>query len=526
MFAHEFKRPRRGTIAFLLVAASLASGGRAGAYDVTDATPPPRAVSVALVGATVVDGTGGPPLADAVVLVEGERVVAVAPRATTRPPSGATAVDVSGKWIVPGLIDAHVHFFQSGGLYTRPDAIDLRATRSYADELAWIKRRLPNTFARYLACGVTSVVDVGGPFWNFEVRELAGRTELAPRVAVAGPLVSTFVPPQLQCDDPPIGLCTTADEADALIDREVAREPDLIKIWFIHRDNDDLKKQTELVRAAIEHAHASAVRVAVHATQLEVARAAVEAGADVLVHSVDDRPVDDAFLQLLREHDVVYTTTLVVDGGYGQVLGQDLELIDFETSHGDPDVMATWGDLAKLPEGRAAERFAPKRRAPRDRMLATQQANLRGRHVRRRRRGRATGHHDAICVAAGTDAGNIETHGPSLHHEFELMAGAGLTPAQVLRAATFARRVMGREKELGTLEGKLADLLVLGDPLADVKNLRRIERVMKGGRLLDPNELLKRANEATTEAPRASDRTSESIPLARSLANPWTFRAA
>jgi len=86
------------------------------------------------------------------------------------------------------------------------------------------------------------------------------------------------------------------------------------------------------------------------------------------------------------------------------------------------------------------------------------------------------------------------------------MAGAGLTPAQVLRAATFgAARVMGREKDVGTLEkGKLADLLVLGaDPLADVKNLRRIEKVMKGGKLLDPKDLLKRANEATAEAPRA-----------------------
>jgi hypothetical protein len=374
MFTDESKRPRRSTVAFLLFAATLASGGRAGAGDRTDATPapPPRAVSVALVGATVVDGTGGPPLADAVVVVEGERVVAVGPRATTKPPAGATVVDVSGKWIVPGLIDAHVHFFQSGGLYTRPDAIDLRSTRSYAEELAWIKRRLPNTFARYLACGVTSVVDVGGPFWNFEVREVAGKTELAPRVAVAGPLVSTFVPPQLQCDDPPIVLCTTADEADALIDREVAREPDLIKIWFIHRDNDD-EKQTES-RAAIERARRGARRRPCDPAR---GRARRGRGGHVLVHSVDDRPVDDAFLQLLRERDVVYTTTLVVDGGYGQVLGQDLELIDFETSHGDPDVMATWGDLAKLPEGRAGGAFAPKRRAPRNRMLATQQANLR-----------------------------------------------------------------------------------------------------------------------------------------------------
>jgi imidazolonepropionase-like amidohydrolase len=106
-----------------------------------------------------------------------------------------------------------------------------------------------------------------------------------------------------------------------------------------------------------------------------------------------------------------------------------------------------------------------------------------------------------VCIAAGTDAGNIGTlHGPSLHRELELMRDAGLTPAQILRAATHgAARVMGREDDLGTLEvGKLADLLVLdADPLEDVVNLRRIERVLKGGKLLDPAELLARANETT-----------------------------
>jgi len=103
-----------------------------------------------------------------------------------------------------------------------------------------------------------------------------------------------------------------------------------------------------------------------------------------------------------------------------------------------------------------------------------------------------------ICVAAGTDAGNPGTlHGPSLHREFELMRDGGMTPAEILRAATFgAARVMGREKELGTLEvGKLADLLVLdADPLADVVNLRRIHSVVKGGVVLDPEQMLADAN--------------------------------
>src|SRR5262249_56056754 len=136
-------------------------GGGGGAVGGGGGAAGAKGAALALVGATVVDGTGGPPLVDAVVVVVDGKLAAVGPRATTPPPAGASVVDLRGKWIVPGLIDAHVHFFQSGGLYTRPDAIDLRNVRSYTDEPAWIKRRLPNTFARYLACAVTPLVDVG-----------------------------------------------------------------------------------------------------------------------------------------------------------------------------------------------------------------------------------------------------------------------------------------------------------------------------------------------------------------------------
>jgi len=161
------------------------------------------AQGLAIVGATVVDGTAAP-IHDAVVLVQGDRITAVGPRARVGLPKGITIVDGRGKWVTPGLVDAHVHFFQSGGAYTRPDAVDLRRYRPYEKEIALLKEALPRTFARYLLCGITSVADVGGPFWNFEVRDRAGRTELAPRVAVAGPLVSTVDRPQLDLGDPPI----------------------------------------------------------------------------------------------------------------------------------------------------------------------------------------------------------------------------------------------------------------------------------------------------------------------------------
>src|SRR6185295_9821028 len=142
------------------------------AFMLAAASPAARADGLAIVGGTVVDGTAAP-IPDAVVLIQGDRIQAVGTRAQVALPKGITIVDGRGKWVAPGLVDAHVPFFQSGSPFTRPDVIDLRALRPYAREIALLKAALPRTFARYLMCGVTSVVDVGGPFWNFEVRDAA-----------------------------------------------------------------------------------------------------------------------------------------------------------------------------------------------------------------------------------------------------------------------------------------------------------------------------------------------------------------
>ncbi len=438
-----------------------------------------HASMTAFVGATVIDGTGRGPRPDAVIVVAGERIAAIGNRDEVAIPKEAQVVDAKGKWIIPGLIDAHVHFFQSGGLYTRPDVIDLREIRPYKKESDWIKARLPNTFARYLASGVTAVVDMGGPLWNFEVRERARQQTVAPRVAVAGPLISTYLPPEFRIEDPPILKVDSPEAARTTVQRELADKPDLIKIWFIPLPGQDLAAQTAWVQAAIAESHAAGMRVAVHATQLEVARAAVRAGADILAHSVDDRRVDEAFIQLLKDRDVVYVTTLVVKEGYQEVLGQKVELTEIERRLGDPEVIATFDDLAELPlwKGPIWARWFwrwPDRQV----MLWNLQRLQRS----------------GIAIAAGTDAGNIGTlHGPALHREFELMTEAGFSPQEILTAATRGgARVIGREADLGTLEeGKLADLVLLeADPLADITNVGRIYRVIKGGVILDPQEMI------------------------------------
>ena len=444
----------------------------------------------AFVGATLVDGNGGDPLADSVILVKGERIWKVGTAAKVKIPKKAVVVDVSGLWITPGLVDPHIHFFQSGGLYTRPDVVDLRGTRSYEEECEMVQARLDEWLVRYLASGVTAVVDVGGPFWNFHVRQRANESPLAPRVAVAGPLVSTVARPQLDLGDPPIMQVESPEQARELVRRQLEHKPDLIKIWFILPKSGDVEENLPIVRATIEQAHAAGVRVAVHATQLETARAAVEAGAEILVHSIDDKPVDRAFIDLLVERGTLLTTTLVVYEGYADVLSQSVHLNDVERRLGDPRVIGSWDEMATG----AGEVDPAKIEARRQKLLTRSpmmSSNLKALW-------------DAgVLVNAGTDAGNIGTlHGPAIHRELELMAEAGLTPGEILVAATRnAAMVFAADPPFGTVEpGKLADMLILeADPLADVAHMRRIHRVVLGGRVLDPAQILPASAEAVVQ---------------------------
>src|SRR5262249_54832733 len=283
------------------------------------------------------------------IVVENGRIRDVGPRNEVRVPKDAQVIDARGKWIIPGLIDAHVHFSQSGGIYTRPDIVDLRKWHSYEMEMAWIKERLPFTFERYLASGVTGVVDCGGPMWNFEVREIASHTKKAPRVAVAGPLISTYVPPTTATNDPDIVKPNSPAQARDIVRQQLQHKPDLIKLWWVRQPGDNLDQQVQIMSAAIQESKSQGVRVAVHATELEPAKAALHAGADILVHSVTDRLVDTEFINFVKDHDIPYITTLAVEEGYSMVMNQQVALTDIEQKLGDPEVIKTWAELAKIP---------------------------------------------------------------------------------------------------------------------------------------------------------------------------------
>ena len=266
------------------------------------ATEPDRAI----VGATLVN-PDAEPVADAVVLVRDGRIVAAGPRGSVEIPAGTVQVDARGKWLIPGLVDAHAHFFQSGGLYTRPDGLDLREVVPYEAEIANVHANIDDALLRTLRSGITTVVDFGGPMWNFEVRDRARGSTSAPGVAVAGPLISTWKPPVLSdVEDPPIIAADTPERARELVRAQVASKPEFIKLWYVVQPGESADKYQPVVSAAVAEARAHGLRVAIHATELETARAALNIGADVLVHGVFDAAVDDAFVELLKRSGAVY----------------------------------------------------------------------------------------------------------------------------------------------------------------------------------------------------------------------------
>jgi imidazolonepropionase-like amidohydrolase len=445
-----------------------------------------QAEKLALVNGTLIYPGSNEIVRPATVLIDDNHI---APFGENQLREDRRIIDCKGKFILPGYIDTHVHFFQSGDLFTRPDVVDLTQVRPYAEEVGWVKQHLPDVFARYLRSGITSVVDVGGPFWNFEVRKIANTTAKAPRVAVAGPLISSVSRPQLDLGDPPIVKIDTPEQAREFVRKLAPQNPDLVKIWYIVDKDHPVDSFRPIVRATVEESHAHKLRVAVHATELETARAAVEEGADVLVHSVIDKEVDDRFVQLLKEKGTILCPTLVVFERYGRTFANKLNLTAEEKAWGNPEVIASL-DVTKIPADKVPDRIKAALANPDaalDRIKQVYAVALKN---------LKTLENGGITIAAGTDAGNIGTiHGPALFREFQLMREAGLTPTQILQCATAnAAKLFGGETgaHIGSIEkGDFADLVILNsNPLDDIAHASDIDAVVKNGVVYPVNTIL------------------------------------
>jgi imidazolonepropionase-like amidohydrolase len=401
-----------------------------------------QSATVALVGARVIDGTGAAPVANATILVTDGRIERIGPGATLKVPAGATRIDVAGKTIIPGLINAHGHL-------------------GYGDSKLPVYDQIIQQLQLYAKFGVTTVYALGDDgVQSVRVSEENNKGPLTrARVFVSGARATAVTP----------------EEARTTIASRHAQRVNIVKTG-IGEGNNGTDMPPEVYSALIDEAHKRKLRVAAHLVNLAHAKGLVNAGLDVIAHSIRDQDVDAAFIAELKRRNIGYIPTLT----------RDLSVFQYEST---PDYINDPFFLRGLPL------YAPHIERVKDPALhaktkanpATARAKQQFDQALRNLKLLSDG---GIMIAMGTDSGTGtgRWQGYFEQVELELMVKAGLTPMQSLVASTGnAAKVMNIDKELGTLQpGKRADFVVLSaDPLADIKNTRTIESVWIDGRKLD-----------------------------------------
>jgi imidazolonepropionase-like amidohydrolase len=410
-------------------------------------------------------------------------------------PANAVIIDGKGKYLLPGLTDAHIHFFQNGGLYARPDVIDLRKVMPYNKEIELSRKTMEDKLRRYLQNGITNVIDVGATNNFLQQRELFKNANYAPSIFMTGPLLTTYEPKAFENlkNDEPFSLVKNIDDGIKMVQQQLPYKPDFIKIWYIAGADGlgieaSARKNLPVIKAIIDEAHKNNLKVAVHATQRITAQLAVENGADFLVHSVDDEIIQDDFVQLLKKNKTILCPTLIVHDGYGNTFGQKNNFSNYELLKADPFQLGSLLDLKHLSDTMLATRYKKRYNA----VEVVAEGNK----------------SNAIClenlkklsdagvlIASGTDAGNIGTlHASSYLAELKAMQKSGMSNWQIIQASTInGAKILSKENEFGTVSiGKKANLILLeNNPIENLDNISQINRVINRGVVFNPNELIK-----------------------------------
>ena len=416
------------------------------------------AAVIAFRGGTLVDGTGAPPVRDALLVVADGRIAyagPATPEALRAVPAGAASVSVAGKWIVPGLVDAHVHAESDEDLFqmlrwgvtaVRLMAEDVAASQEIARRAARPGSGMPDVFPS------APIFTVKGGWW--------GRGE----------------PPDSHLDRFP----ASSEAARAAVRSAKALGAREIKLML-----DDMawcraplpalpRMDAAVARALVEEARGQGVSAIVHAPGLPDAREAIADGATALAHGVLE-PIPDETLRLMRSRSIAYVPTMDVF----EFLADTRTFVDGVLS--DPAVTGPGGLSADTVERLRGAGYAAgyRERYPN---FANVQKRLPALRENLRRL-----HDGGVPVALGTDMWAFP--GLAVSVEMDLYVKAGFTPLEAIRAGTqTAARSLAIDADYGTLErGRRADFLVLDrDPLADVKNVRRISAVYKLGERVGP----------------------------------------
>jgi imidazolonepropionase-like amidohydrolase len=394
----------------------------------------PNAQVTVLTRATVIDGTGTEPQKDVTIILEEGRIRDMGPSSKVAAPAGATVVDLAGKFVVPGIINAHGHV----GANTEPQ------------------------LRQYALYGVTTVTSMQtDPDEVIQVRDAQKRGEL--RGARVSTIKYRFAP------DPEV---TTPQQARAKVDEIVGAGADYVKLWVDGGFGTRAKLSPELCIAVLEQARKHGKRTFAHVYELADGKFLVEHGLNVLAHNIRDREVDADFIALLKRRDVSLIPTLIRD--------------EFLFAYGDAPA---WIDEPFFQRFVPLERLAVLKTKIRDQQAKNPQRALIKAGFEMNMRNLKKLSDGGVRIASGTDSGGAANRffvqGFSEHREMELMVQSGMTPMQVIRSfSKGASEALGIEKDFGTLaKGKAADVLVLErNPLENIAHMRTINAIYLGGK--------------------------------------------
>ncbi len=408
-----------------------------------------------LENATLIDGTGRPPIEGASVLISGDRIVRVA-KGTISVPLEVRRIDVSGQYLIPGLMDMHIHL-QGGRGRGGPDTqAGIRALHGF------------------LYSGITTVFDAGNDpdyIMGLRAQERAGEIT-APRIFATGGIVTT---PGGHGGGAGATLVDRWPEDMAKLDEHIAREPDMVKLTFDEHGWGTRPLipllDPELMAKVGRYFNEHGIRTTVHISHEFRARQAIAAGINTLAHPIIQGPISEGFAQLMASTQTPMVSTLTIGEGYGRLV-EHPEFLDTPIYRDvyEPEVIERLKTTVR--DQYAARAWTTWMNA----MTPVAQENLR-----------------LIVEAGGVIVlGSDQSSGPASHRELELMVAGGISPLEAIRIATLNAAIfLGKERDLGSIEpGKLADLVLLdADPLENISNTQSILRVIKGGRLVD-RELL------------------------------------